>query len=120
MKGALKTIRAARQPGVGRVRNYSRDARHAVGGSCRRSVSEVGGRVKDVRVMAMRGTLEYDRPMMNASSREDRRERMQVRVTPSAKALIQRAMAVSGLSAGELAYEEARRVLEAHERMDVR
>ena len=35
----------------------------------------------------------------------------------SAKALIQRAMAVSGLTAGDLAYEGARRVLDEHERM---
>ena len=35
----------------------------------------------------------------------------------SAKKLIQRAMAVSGLTAGDLAYEGARRVLEEHECM---
>lgn len=38
-------------------------------------------------------------------------------MTPSAKRLIQRAMAASGLTAGELAYEGARRVLDEHERM---
>src|SRR3990170_1280560 len=48
---------------------------------------------------------------------ELKRERMELRVASSAKRLIQRAMAVSGLTAGELAYEGARRVLDEHERM---
>jgi uncharacterized protein (DUF1778 family) len=48
---------------------------------------------------------------------ERKKERLELRVAPSAKALIQRAMAVSGLTAGDLAYEGARRVLEEHERM---
>jgi len=50
-------------------------------------------------------------------ARELKRERIELRVAPSAKALIQRAMAVSGLTAGDLAYEGARRVLDEHERM---
>lgn len=49
--------------------------------------------------------------------REIKRERMELRVGASAKELIQRAMAVSGLTAGDLAYEGARRVLDEHERM---
>lgn len=48
---------------------------------------------------------------------ELKKERIELRVAPSAKRLIQRAMAVSGLTAGDLAYEGARRVLEEHERM---
>ncbi len=52
-----------------------------------------------------------------APSRELKRERLELRVAPSAKAMIQRAMAVSGLTAGDLAYEGARRVLDEHERM---
>lgn len=51
------------------------------------------------------------------SSREIKRERMELRVRASAKKLIQRAMAVTGLTAGDLAYEGARRVLDEHERM---
>lgn len=51
------------------------------------------------------------------ADRELKRERIELRVAPSAKKLIQRAMAVSGLTAGDLAYEGARRVLEEHERM---
>lgn len=43
-----------------------------------------------------------------------------MRVAPSAKRVIQRAIAVSGLAAGDLAYEGARRVLEDHERLDLR
>lgn len=50
-------------------------------------------------------------------ARELKRDRLELRVAASAKVLIQRAMAVSGLTAGDLAYEGARRVLEEHERM---
>jgi uncharacterized protein (DUF1778 family) len=46
-----------------------------------------------------------------------KRERIELRVSASTKKLIQRATAVTGLTAGELAYEGARRVLEEHERM---
>jgi uncharacterized protein (DUF1778 family) len=46
-----------------------------------------------------------------------KKELLDLRVTASAKTLIQRAMAVTGLTAGDLAYEGARRVLDAHERM---
>ena len=48
---------------------------------------------------------------------ELKRERLELRLAPSAKALITRAMAVTGLTAGELAYEGARRALEEQERM---
>lgn len=48
---------------------------------------------------------------------ERKKERLELRVAASAKAVIRRAMAVSGLSAGDLAYDGARRVLEEHERM---
>jgi uncharacterized protein (DUF1778 family) len=48
---------------------------------------------------------------------ELKRERIELRVAASAKALIQRAMVVSGLTAGDLAYEGARRVLDEHERL---
>jgi uncharacterized protein (DUF1778 family) len=49
--------------------------------------------------------------------RELKKDRLELRVAASTKALIQRAMAVSGLTAGDLAYEGARRVLDEHERM---
>jgi uncharacterized protein (DUF1778 family) len=52
-----------------------------------------------------------------SADRELKRERLELRVAPSAKLLIQRAMAVSGLTAGDLAYEGARRILDEHERM---
>jgi uncharacterized protein (DUF1778 family) len=48
---------------------------------------------------------------------ERKTERLELRVAPSAKRVIRRAMAISGLAAGDLAYEGARRVLEDHERM---
>lgn len=49
--------------------------------------------------------------------RERKTERLELRLAPAAKQLIQRAMAVTGLNAGDLAYEGARRVLDEHERM---
>src|SRR3546814_13278245 len=52
-----------------------------------------------------------------ADLKEPRTERMELRVQPSAKRIIQRAMAVSGRSAADLAYEAARRVLDEHERI---
>ena len=52
-----------------------------------------------------------------SSPHELKKERIELRVAPSAKLLIQRAMAVSGLTAGDLAYEGARKVLDEHERM---
>ena len=50
-------------------------------------------------------------------SRELKKERIELRVAASAKELIQRAMTVSGLTAGDLAYEGARHVLDDHQRM---
>ena len=51
--------------------------------------------------------------MVSASSRqtqhrETKRERMELRVATSAKTLIKRAMAVSGMTAGDLRSEERR------------
>jgi len=54
------------------------------------------------------------------SKREAKRERIELRVAASAKQTIQRAMAVSGMTAGEIAHEGARRVLEEHQRMVLR
>ena len=51
---------------------------------------------------------------------ERKSERMELRVSASARRLIELASAVSGLAAGDLAYEGARRVLEDHERMVLR
>jgi uncharacterized protein (DUF1778 family) len=52
-----------------------------------------------------------------SADRELKNERIELRVAPSAKKVIQRAIAISGLTAGDLAYEGARRVLDEHERM---
>jgi uncharacterized protein (DUF1778 family) len=46
-------------------------------------------------------------------------ERMELRVRPAAKQAIRRAMAISGLSAGDLAFEGAKHVLAEHERLSV-
>ena len=51
---------------------------------------------------------------------ERKTERMELRVAPSARRLIEQATAVSGLAAGDLAYEGARRVLEDYQRMVLR
>jgi uncharacterized protein (DUF1778 family) len=50
-------------------------------------------------------------------SDERNKERIELRVAASAKKLIQRAIAVSGVTAGDLAYEGAHRVLHDHQRM---
>jgi uncharacterized protein (DUF1778 family) len=49
--------------------------------------------------------------------REYKTQRLELRLTPSAKKVIQRAMSVTGLAAGDLAYEGARRLLDEHQRM---
>jgi uncharacterized protein (DUF1778 family) len=54
------------------------------------------------------------------AARERKSARLELRVTPSIRRLIERATAVSGLAAGDLAYEGARRVLEDHDRMVLR
>ena len=56
----------------------------------------------------------------NRRARERKTARMELRVAPSVRELIERATAVSGLAAGDLAYEGARRILEEHERMVLR
>lgn len=48
---------------------------------------------------------------------ERKTERIELRVAPSVRAVIERASAVSGLAVGDLAYEGARRVLEEHDRL---
>src|SRR5262245_3188165 len=49
--------------------------------------------------------------------REYKTERLELRLAPSAKKIIQQAMSVTGLAAGDLAYEGARRLLDEHQRM---
>ena len=56
-------------------------------------------------------------PAVSKSKQELKTDRIELRVSPSAKQLIQRAMAVSGLTAGDLAFQGARRVLDEHERI---
>jgi uncharacterized protein (DUF1778 family) len=55
--------------------------------------------------------------MSKTSSQSTKTERMELRVRPVAKQAIRRAMAISGLSAGDLAFEGAKRVIAEHERM---
>ena len=50
-------------------------------------------------------------------STERKTERLELRVAPSVRKVIEQASAISGLAAGDLALEGARRVLEDHERM---
>ena len=51
------------------------------------------------------------------TEREYKTERLELRVAPSAKRVIRQAMSVTGLAAGDLAYEGARRLLDEHQRM---
>lgn len=62
----------------------------------------------------MASSLKAHRP---AENREHKSARLELRLAPSAKQLIRRAMSVTGLTAGDLAYEGARRVLDEHERL---
>jgi uncharacterized protein (DUF1778 family) len=57
------------------------------------------------------------RSRVHSGRHELKKERLELRLAPSAKQVIQRAMAVSGLTAGDLAYEGARRIIEQHEHM---
>src|SRR5690348_16470896 len=57
------------------------------------------------------------RAARKTTTQEHSTARMELRIPPSAKEFIHRAMAISGRSAAELAYEGAKRVLEEHERM---
>lgn len=52
-----------------------------------------------------------------AAPTERKSDRLELRVTPSAKKAIQRASAVTGLTAGDIAYEGARRLLDEHDHM---
>ncbi len=54
---------------------------------------------------------------LRAAKGEPKSARLELRVAPAAKRLIQRAASVTGLTPGDLAYEGARRVLDEHERM---
>jgi uncharacterized protein (DUF1778 family) len=54
------------------------------------------------------------RPTTSSFTAERKTDRLELRVTPSAKEVIQRACAVSGLSPGDIAYEGARRILQDH------
>ena len=57
------------------------------------------------------------RKMPIGQKRELKSERLELRVAASAKRVIRQAMAVTGLAAGDLAYEGARRMLNEHQRM---
>jgi uncharacterized protein (DUF1778 family) len=52
-----------------------------------------------------------------SQQREFKTQRLELRLTPSAKKVIHQAMSVTGLAAGDLAYEGARRLLEDYQRM---
>jgi uncharacterized protein (DUF1778 family) len=54
---------------------------------------------------------------LGSAQREFKTQRLELRLAPSAKKVIHQAMSVTGLAAGDLAYEGARRLLEEHQRM---
>lgn len=72
----------------------------------------------------MYGEMPYYFIMTTATRRtsghELKTERLELRVAPSVRKVIEHATAVSGLAAGDLAFEGARRVLEDHERLVLR
>jgi uncharacterized protein (DUF1778 family) len=55
-----------------------------------------------------------------AFPRERKTARLELRVAPSVRALIEQATAISGLAAGDLAYQAARQVLAEHDRLELR
>ena len=61
--------------------------------------------------------MPFARKKPSSSKRERKTQRLELRVAPSAKKVIQQAMSVTGLAAGDLAYEDALRLLDEHQRM---
>src|SRR5260370_10547015 len=57
------------------------------------------------------------REKSTSPKRECKTQRLELRITRSAKRVIQEAMSVTGLAAGDLALEGARRLLHEHQRM---
>jgi uncharacterized protein (DUF1778 family) len=62
-------------------------------------------------------TMPSTRKKPSSPKREYKSQRLELRLAPSAKKVIQQAMSVTGLAAGDLAYEGARRLLDEHQRM---
>jgi uncharacterized protein (DUF1778 family) len=54
---------------------------------------------------------------MDKSDTDAKSQTLELRLAPSAKKVIQQAMSVTGLAAGDLAYQGARRLLDEHQRM---
>ncbi len=50
-----------------------------------------------------------------AKKAERKTDRLELRVTPSVKEVIQRATAITGLTPGDLAYQAAQRIVEQHD-----
>jgi uncharacterized protein (DUF1778 family) len=65
----------------------------------------------------MENAMPPTRKKPSATKRERKTQRLELRVAPSAKKLIQQAASLTGLAAGDLAYEGARRLLDEHQRM---
>jgi uncharacterized protein (DUF1778 family) len=59
--------------------------------------------------------MPFTRKKLASPKREYKTQRLELRLAPSAKKLIQQAMSVTGLAAGDLAYEGARRLLDEHQ-----
>jgi uncharacterized protein (DUF1778 family) len=64
-----------------------------------------------------RAIMPSARKKPSSPKREYKTQRLELRLAPSAKKVIQQAMSVTGLAAGDLAYEGARRLLDEHQRM---
>jgi uncharacterized protein (DUF1778 family) len=90
----------------------------ASGGRCRSTGVVATGVIATG--LAVYGMMPYIAIIRAAAKRELKTERMELRVSPSARRVIEKATAISGLAAGDLAYEAARRVVEDHDRMVLR
>jgi uncharacterized protein (DUF1778 family) len=61
--------------------------------------------------------MRFTRKKPISPKREYKTQRLELRLAPPAKKVIQQAIWVTGLAAGDLAYEGARRLLDEHQRM---
>ena len=68
-------------------------------------------------MLLRRVIMPSSRKKLVSPKREYKTQRLELRLAPSAKKVIQQAMSVTGLAAADLAYEGARRLLDEHQRM---
>src|SRR5258707_9390848 len=82
--------------------------------SCRSSCQ---ARQIAVQVYLRRAPMPSTPRKQTSPKREYKTQRLELRLAPSAKKVIQQAMSVTGLAPGDLAYEGPRPLLDDHQRM---